>query len=606
MPTLRELREQLEDQILSPFAARSAFSRGREREEEPCAIRTAFQRDRDRVVHCKAFRRLADKTQVFIAAEGDHYRTRLTHTLEVAQIGRTMARALRLNEDLTEAIALAHDLGHTPFGHAGEAALDAAYRSYDPEAGFHHAEQSLRVVEVLEKDWAGLNLTWEVRDGIRHHSKGMDDFPRAEEGGPATQEAWVVLYSDRIAYINHDIDDAVRAGIITTEQLPEAYVAVLGRTHGQRITTMVTDLVTHSQERPAIAMGEEVMEATDGLKDFLFAHVYQRANATGGENARVQRTIHSLFEFYMVRPEEFPGGPGGGGAGEPRAGASGVRSPGGDDGPIRESTTDGALLATTVARGSGDATRAALLCPREQQHRRRDVSWEVAPRTFHRLGLICAFGWLALVGGSRWGLAAEDRSGVHLVKQQDGYTVTAPGYQAAIGLDGNLHSFRIGDVQMLDDKVGASLGCFFYSTAPLKLPHLVEPERATLEASDRGRYVVRYKFGPSRITLTLINRSSAPASYFVVLSPDITIVRNARSGDAAAAPANVRWEDASFYTRQGEFLTLRGGDRVWSWLDRQVWRSPTCRRTARKLRSCWRGARGRRRRRPWSSYWDCG
>ena len=294
--------------MLSSYGTRSACSRGRERAEEPCPIRTAFQRDRDRIVHCKAFRRLSDKTQVFIAAEGDHYRTRLTHTLEVAQIGRTLARALRLNEDLTEAVALAHDLGHTPFGHAGEAALDAAYRRYDPEAGFHHSEQSLRVVEVLEKDGEGLNLTWEVRDGIRHHSKGMNDLPRERTGGPATLEAWVVLYADRIAYINHDIDDALRAGLITAEMLPEAGLAVLGRTHGQRITTMVTDIAAHSEDRPVIEMSEGVTAATDGLKDFLYEHVYQRANLAGGENARVQRTVHSLFDFYMERPEEFPGG----------------------------------------------------------------------------------------------------------------------------------------------------------------------------------------------------------------------------------------------------------------------------------------------------------
>jgi dGTPase len=307
MPTLRELRERLEAETLSPLAARSAETRGRERPEEPCAIRTAFQRDRDRVIHCKAFRRLSDKTQVFIAPEGDHYRTRLTHTLEVAQIARTIARALRLNEDLTEAIALAHDLGHTPFGHAGEAALEAAYREYDPEARFRHAEQSLRVVEVLEKDGQGLNLTWEVRDGIRGHSKGMGDLP--QETGPTTLEGWVVLYADRIAYINHDIDDARRARLITPEALPAACVSVLGRSHGERITTMVSDVVAHSQERAEIGMGEEVARATNGLKDFLFAHVYQREERTAAEGVRVQRALRSLFGFYMERPEEFPGGP---------------------------------------------------------------------------------------------------------------------------------------------------------------------------------------------------------------------------------------------------------------------------------------------------------
>ncbi len=179
---------------------------------------------------------------------------------------------------------------------------------------------------------------------------------------------------------------------------------------------------------------------------------------------------------------------------------------------------------------------------------------------------------MALVGGVQFGLAAEDQSGVSLVKHQNGYTITAPAYQASIGLDGNLHSFRIGEVEMLDDQVGISLGSFFYSTAPLRLPRVSSPERATVEASDGGRHLIRYKFGPTQITLTLVNRSLAPASYFVVLSPDITIVRNARTGEAAAAPANARWADASFYTRQGEFLTVRGGDRVWGpWLDRQVW-----------------------------------
>jgi len=307
MPTPRELREQLEDQTLSPYAARSANTRGRERPEEPCPIRTSFQRDRDRIIHCKAFRRLSDKTQVFIAPEGDHYRTRLTHTLEVSQIARTIARALQLNEDLTEAIALAHDLGHTPFGHAGEAALDAAYREYDPEARFHHAAQSLRVVEMLEKEGQGLNLTWEVRDGIRAHSKGMEDLPR--QAGAATLEGDVVLYSDRIAYINHDIDDALRAKLITPESLPTECLAVLGRTHAQRISAMVGEMVRCSRGRPEIVLGERMAAATNGLKDFLFAHVYQREARAVGEAGRVQRTLRTLFGFYMERPEEFPGGP---------------------------------------------------------------------------------------------------------------------------------------------------------------------------------------------------------------------------------------------------------------------------------------------------------
>ena len=306
MMTPREEREQLEDQILSPLSARSAHSRGRERAEYPCPIRTAFQRDRDRIIHSKAFRRLTYKTQVFIAPEADHFRTRLTHTLEVAQIARTIARALRLNEDLTEAIALGHDLGHTPFGHAGEWALEAAYREFDPEARFRHAEQSLRVVQVLEKDGEGLNLTWEVRDGIANHSKGMEDLPREAGSGPATLEGEVVMYADRVGYINHDIDDAIRAGLITAASLPPECISVLGDTHARRITTMVSDIVQHSQGQPALAMGAEVQHATNCLKDFLFDRVY----TSGGteEAAQVERVIEHLFRFYMERPEQVPGG----------------------------------------------------------------------------------------------------------------------------------------------------------------------------------------------------------------------------------------------------------------------------------------------------------
>jgi dGTPase len=307
MLTLREQHEQLEDQVLSPRAARSARTKGRQRPEEPCPIRTAFQRDRDRIIHSKAFRRLSHKTQVFIAPEADHYRTRLTHTLEVAQIARTIARALRLNEDLTEAIALGHDLGHTPFGHAGEYALDAVYHEYDPNAHFHHSEQSLRVVEVLEKDGQGLNLTWEVRDGIGSHSKGIDDFPKPPEAGPHTLEGWVVVYADRIAYINHDIDDALRAGLIMPESLPRDCLDVLGETHAQRITTMVSDLVAHSQSGPYLAMGDEVQEATNRLKDFLFQRVYHHA-ARDDEAERVGRTVTMLFRFYTEHPEKAPGG----------------------------------------------------------------------------------------------------------------------------------------------------------------------------------------------------------------------------------------------------------------------------------------------------------
>ncbi|MFB3880713.1 MAG: deoxyguanosinetriphosphate triphosphohydrolase [Armatimonadota bacterium] len=307
MTTPREKREQLEDQILSPFAARSANTRGRQRDEPPCPIRTAFQRDRDRVIHCKAFRRLSHKTQVFIAPEADHYRTRLTHTLEVAQIARTISRALRLNEDLTEAIGLGHDLGHTPFGHTGETALDAVYREFDPQAGFHHAEQSLRVVEVLEKDGQGLNLTVEVRDGIRRHTKGMEDLPLEPGDRPATLEGMVVAYADRIAYINHDIDDAIRAGLIRQTDLPPDCVAALGDTHARRITTMVSDVVEHSRDRPDIRMGPDIEAATNALKDFLYQRVY-RAILDLGDAERVQRLIAELFRFYVAHPAVVPDG----------------------------------------------------------------------------------------------------------------------------------------------------------------------------------------------------------------------------------------------------------------------------------------------------------
>jgi dGTPase len=308
MSTPREETEQRERETLSPHAAKSADSRGRARPEPPCPMRTDFQRDRDRIIHCKAFRRLTHKTQVFIAPEGDHYRTRLTHTLEVAQIARTIARALRLNEDLTEAIALAHDLGHTPFGHAGEWALDAAYRDFEPSARFHHSEQSLRVVEVLEKDGEGLNLTWEVRDGIRGHSKGMEDLPDGADRAPATLEGALVMYADRIAYINHDIDDAIRARTITIHRLPADSVAVLGDTHSGRITAMVTDIVAASRDRPEVRMGDEIRRATDRLKDFLYDNVYQAVGLAGPEGHRVSRLIRTLFRFYMEHPDQVPGG----------------------------------------------------------------------------------------------------------------------------------------------------------------------------------------------------------------------------------------------------------------------------------------------------------
>ncbi len=313
--TPREERETLEDQILSPYAAKSARTRGRQRTEDPCPIRTAFQRDRDRIIHCKAFRRLSHKTQVFIAPEADHYRTRLTHTLEVAQIARTISRALRLNEDLTEAIALGHDLGHTPFGHTGEAALDAVCREFDPSAHFHHAEQSLRVVDLLEKDGQGLNLTHEVRDGILRHSKGMEDLPLCPDDRPETLEGVVVAYADRIAYINHDIDDAIRAGLIRQDDLPPDPVSILGQTHAQRITAMVSDIVqivgqdlaSGTPDKPSIRMGAEIQRATNHLKDFLYERVY-RAALDSGDADRVRLLICELFRFYMANANLVPVG----------------------------------------------------------------------------------------------------------------------------------------------------------------------------------------------------------------------------------------------------------------------------------------------------------
>jgi len=331
--TTREQTEQIERQILSPQATQAASSRGRERPEPKCPLRTDFQRDRDRIIHCKSFRRLTYKTQVFIAPEQDHYRTRLTHTLEVAQIARTIARALRLNEDLTEAIALGHDLGHTPFGHAGEQALDQAYRRHDADAHFTHWEQSLRVVEMLENDGRGLNLTWETRDGIARHSKGQSDLPgrggprrglspfspekeglspnpfrRSEMGTvpvlPATMEGRVVMFADRIAYINHDIDDAARAGMISAADLPPQCVEVLGATHSQRITTMVADLVAHTLQGGDVAMGDEVLEATNALKDFLFERVYGGVGAGAGLR-KVIEVIGNLFRYYMENPADL-------------------------------------------------------------------------------------------------------------------------------------------------------------------------------------------------------------------------------------------------------------------------------------------------------------
>jgi dGTPase len=308
----REVTEQWELQWLSPHAAKSALSKGRKVPEPKCPIRTEFQRDRDRILHSKAFRRLMHKTQVFIAPRGDHYRTRLTHTLEVAQIARTICRALRLNEDLAEAIALGHDLGHPPFGHEGEEALDKAYRKYDPEARFRHYEQSLRVVEVLERDGQGLNLTYEVLDGIGYHSKGQADLslePDDEEHLPSTLEGQVVRIADRIAYVNHDLDDAFRAGILTLDDVPKSILDVLGYTHSQRITTLVWDIVEQGIDDGRVKMSSKVLKALNDLKDFLFEKVYLNEKQVKAEANKCRLVIESLFDYYMQHPNELPIGP---------------------------------------------------------------------------------------------------------------------------------------------------------------------------------------------------------------------------------------------------------------------------------------------------------
>ena len=292
VPTPREQTEQIERDTLSPGATLSSASRGRARDEPPDPLRACFQRDRDRIVHAKAFRRLKHKTQVFLAPEGDHYRVRLTHTLEVSQIARTAARALRLNEDLAEAIALGHDLGHTPFGHLGEQALT-------PFLGrpFRHSEQSLRVVDYLENEGQGLNLTWEVRDGILHHPWSMPP--------PSSLEAQIVRFADRIAYINHDVDDAVRAGVLRQDELPSAALDVLGDTHGRRINTLVTDLVTQSEDRPEVRLSPPVFAALDALRDFMFDQVYMREEARG-DNEKAVKLIRDLFSHYLEHPDEMP------------------------------------------------------------------------------------------------------------------------------------------------------------------------------------------------------------------------------------------------------------------------------------------------------------
>lgn len=287
--TIREQLEERELEYLSSYATLSKNSRGRSKEEPECDIRPVFQRDRDRILHCKAFRRLKQKTQVFLLPKGDHYRTRLTHTLEVSQNARTIAKALRLNEDLVEAIALGHDLGHTPFGHAGERALNSVYH-------FAHNEQSVRVVERIEKQGEGLNLTWEVRDGILNHKTS---------GNPHTLEGQVLRLSDKIAYINHDIDDAIRGGILVEGDIPKEIRKVLGNSGKERLDTMVHDVIVNSMEKPQIRMSEEVSGATADLRSFMFSYVYNNPKAKGEEQKAIQ-LVKQLYEYYIDHMELLP------------------------------------------------------------------------------------------------------------------------------------------------------------------------------------------------------------------------------------------------------------------------------------------------------------
>lgn len=288
---IREKQEEREKEFLSPYASLSVNSLGRDVWEEECDVRTVYQRDRDRILHSKAFRRMKHKTQVFLDPEGDHYRTRLTHTLEVSQIARSIARALRLNEDLTEAIALGHDLGHTPFGHAGERALNAVC-----SGGFSHNKQSVRVVEFLEKDGKGLNLTKEVRDGILNHQTGST---------PSTLEGKVVRISDKIAYINHDIDDAIRAGIFDENSIPTEYTDVLGKTTKSRLNTMINDIITQSEDQPDIILSDDVYSAMKNLRKFMFEALYTNPKAKS-EEIKVNKMLSEMYDYYINNLEEMP------------------------------------------------------------------------------------------------------------------------------------------------------------------------------------------------------------------------------------------------------------------------------------------------------------
>ena len=304
------IRQRIEEaeKNLSPYATKGKLSRGRTKPEEPCPLRTAFQRDRDRIIHSNAFRRLKHKTQVFIAPLGDHYVTRLTHTLEVSQIARTISRALNFNEDLTEAIALGHDLGHTPFGHLGEEILNELCLE-----GFRHNEQSLRVVDLLEKYGQGLNLTWEVRDGILNHSKGYIDILGNGWAEVGTVEGQVVKIADIVAYINHDIGDAIRAGVITEKELPEPVARLLGDSSSQRINTLVVDIVSHTLETTAnnkpkdliVSMSPHILEVANSLREFLFDKVYNSSLATG-DKAKAKEVVYTLFSHFSNHPNKLP------------------------------------------------------------------------------------------------------------------------------------------------------------------------------------------------------------------------------------------------------------------------------------------------------------
>lgn len=291
MQSIKERTYAIEGAFLSPYACKSKDTLGRDREEEPCVMRTEFQRDRDRIIYCKSFRRLKNKTQVFFSPEGDHYITRLTHTLDVSQIARSIARTLSLNEDLAEAIALGHDLGHTPFGHSGERILDKLV-----PAGFRHNEQSVRVVEVLEKDGRGLNLTKEVKDGILNHPKS---------GTPATLEGKCVSYADRVAYINHDLDDAIRAGILIENDVPKDVKKILGNTSKERINTAISSIYRNSAGKNFVKMESEVEEASERLRSFMFERVYLSPTAKG-EEEKAERMLTETYLYFVKNPEKLP------------------------------------------------------------------------------------------------------------------------------------------------------------------------------------------------------------------------------------------------------------------------------------------------------------